>query len=65
MVTDKIYNLKAQRNQTKTQIPFVNFTVMLFLPSVLSDAQSRAIYDIFGKKGLEVEGWEVFKMFMY
>uniref|UniRef100_G3NYU4 DnaJ homolog subfamily C member 11 n=1 Tax=Gasterosteus aculeatus aculeatus TaxID=481459 RepID=G3NYU4_GASAC len=26
---------------------------------VLSDAQSRAIYDIFGKKGLEVEGWEV------
>uniref|UniRef100_A0A3P8S4J4 DnaJ homolog subfamily C member 11 n=1 Tax=Amphiprion percula TaxID=161767 RepID=A0A3P8S4J4_AMPPE len=26
---------------------------------VLSDAHSRAIYDIFGKKGLEVEGWEV------
>ncbi|TKS70857.1 DnaJ -like protein subfamily C member 11 [Collichthys lucidus] len=25
---------------------------------VLSDAHSRAIYDIFGKKGLEVEGWE-------
>lgn len=28
--------------------------------SVLSDEHSRAIYDIFGKKGLEVEGWEVF-----
>uniref|UniRef100_A0A674PA05 DnaJ homolog subfamily C member 11 n=1 Tax=Takifugu rubripes TaxID=31033 RepID=A0A674PA05_TAKRU len=27
---------------------------------VLSDEHSRAIYDIFGKKGLEVEGWEVF-----
>lgn len=27
--------------------------------SVLSDPQSRAVYDIFGKKGLEVEGWEV------
>uniref|UniRef100_A0A672FAC9 DnaJ homolog subfamily C member 11 n=1 Tax=Salarias fasciatus TaxID=181472 RepID=A0A672FAC9_SALFA len=26
---------------------------------VLSDAHSRAIYDIFGKKGLEVEGWEI------
>ncbi|XP_028303881.1 dnaJ homolog subfamily C member 11 isoform X3 [Gouania willdenowi] len=26
---------------------------------MLSDAHSRAIYDIFGKKGLEVEGWEV------
>lgn len=26
---------------------------------VLSDPQSRAVYDIFGKKGLEVEGWEV------
>ncbi|XP_029358377.1 dnaJ homolog subfamily C member 11-like [Echeneis naucrates] len=26
---------------------------------VLTDAHSRAIYDIFGKKGLEVEGWEV------
>ncbi|KAM8866843.1 dnaJ homolog subfamily C member 11-like [Synchiropus picturatus] len=26
---------------------------------VLSDAHSRAIYDIFGTKGLEVEGWEV------
>ncbi|XP_024125168.1 dnaJ homolog subfamily C member 11 [Oryzias melastigma] len=26
---------------------------------VLSDAHSRAIYDLFGKKGLEVEGWEI------
>ncbi|MCJ8744630.1 hypothetical protein PDJAM_G00120870 [Pangasius djambal] len=26
---------------------------------VLSDPQARAVYDIFGKKGLEVEGWEV------
>lgn len=29
-------------------------------PVVLSNEHSRAIYDIFGKKGLEVEGWEVF-----
>uniref|UniRef100_A0A3Q3G345 DnaJ homolog subfamily C member 11 n=1 Tax=Labrus bergylta TaxID=56723 RepID=A0A3Q3G345_9LABR len=26
---------------------------------VLSDDHSRAIYDLFGKKGLEVEGWEI------
>nr|XP_057910405.1 dnaJ homolog subfamily C member 11 isoform X3 [Doryrhamphus excisus]XP_057910406.1 dnaJ homolog subfamily C member 11 isoform X3 [Doryrhamphus excisus]XP_057910407.1 dnaJ homolog subfamily C member 11 isoform X3 [Doryrhamphus excisus] len=26
---------------------------------VLSDPHARAIYDLFGKKGLEVEGWEV------
>ncbi|XP_043912369.1 dnaJ homolog subfamily C member 11 isoform X1 [Protopterus annectens] len=26
---------------------------------VLNDPQSRAIYDVYGKKGLEMEGWEV------
>ncbi|XP_077386729.1 dnaJ homolog subfamily C member 11 isoform X2 [Festucalex cinctus] len=26
---------------------------------VLSDPRARSIYDLFGKKGLEVEGWEV------
>lgn len=36
--------------------------LFLSLPSVLSDEHARAIYDIFGKKGLEVEGWEVFTL---
>lgn len=44
--------------ETKTEICELSGYYLLF--SVLSDEHSRAIYDIFGKKGLEVEGWEVF-----
>ncbi|XP_074485834.1 dnaJ homolog subfamily C member 11 [Sebastes fasciatus] len=43
--------LKSQAEQLFTQVHQAY--------EVLSDAHSRAIYDLFGKKGLEVEGWEV------
>lgn len=35
------------------------FTLVHQAYEVLSDAQTRAIYDIYGKRGLEMEGWEV------
>ncbi|XP_060926457.1 dnaJ homolog subfamily C member 11-like [Limanda limanda] len=43
--------LKRQAEQLFTQVHQAY--------EVLCDAHSRAIYDIFGSKGLEVEGWEV------
>ncbi|XP_055980936.1 dnaJ homolog subfamily C member 11 [Sorex fumeus] len=35
------------------------FTAVHQAYEVLSDPQTRAIYDIYGKRGLEMEGWEV------
>ncbi|KAF7656579.1 hypothetical protein LDENG_00039050 [Lucifuga dentata] len=49
---------KHRDQQLKTQAQQL-FNQVHHAYEVLSDPHSRAIYDIFGKKGLEVEGWEV------
>lgn len=53
---------KTKKVKTQKHLHELNFYFLLS-PSVLSDDHSRAIYDIFGKKGLEVEGWEVLMLF--